>query len=180
MLSRRDAMAPAERAAASTAIAERAAAACGSTLAPVRVAALYAPKGSEVDTAELDAALRASGIAIAYPRVLEARRELVFAGAKPDELVAARFGLREPAAGAPEVPLASIDVFFMPGIAFDRSGARLGWGRGHYDATLAAAPRARRVGLAFECQLLPHVAREPHDALLHYIVTELAVHAGGE
>jgi 5-formyltetrahydrofolate cyclo-ligase len=64
----------------------------------------------------------------------------------------------------------------VPGVAFDARGRRLGRGRGHYDATLAGLPAsARRVGLAFELQIVSAVPQEPHDALLDTIVTEARV-----
>jgi 5-formyltetrahydrofolate cyclo-ligase len=94
-----------------------------------------------------------------------------------DELAPTRFGLREPSADAQEVPVADIAAFVVPGLAFDRAGGRIGWGRGHYDATFAAAsPAALRVGLAYECQLIEHVAPEPHDVALHIIITEVATY----
>ena len=72
---------------------------------------------------------------------------------------------------------ADIAAFVVPGLAFDRAGGRLGWGRGHYDATLAAAsPAALRIGLAYERQLVPQVTREAHDMALHIIITEVATH----
>ena len=64
----------------------------------------------------------------------------------------------------------------LPGLAFDRAGGRIGWGRGHYDATFAAAPSALRIGLAFERQVVEQVAREAHDEALHIIITEVATH----
>lgn len=175
MLSRRDALSPEARAAASLVIAERAVA---ETVGARRVA-LYAPKGSEVDTAALDRALRAQGIELVYPVVVDGEKQLVFRVAAPDELVPARYGLREPAREAPAIALDALDVIFVPGIAFDRQGGRVGWGRGHYDATLAATPGARRIGLAFDCQVQDRVPAEPHDALLHAVVTELATYPGG-
>jgi len=93
------------------------------------------------------------------------------------DLVAARFGLREPKVTMPVLPLDQITAFLIPGIAFDRAGSRIGWGRGYYDATLGAAPGALRIGLAFECQLVDQIEREPHDAALHYIITEVATYA---
>ncbi|HEX5061643.1 MAG TPA: 5-formyltetrahydrofolate cyclo-ligase, partial [Kofleriaceae bacterium] len=73
--------------------------------------------------------------------------------------------------------LSEIAAVFVPGLAFDRAGGRIGWGRGYYDVTLAAAsPAALRIGLAFECQIIEHVPREPHDAALHYVVTEAAIY----
>jgi 5-formyltetrahydrofolate cyclo-ligase len=141
------------------------------------VLALYAAKGSEVATARIDAVARARGWLIAYPRVVGDATALAFHEAKPHELVPARFGLSEPSGDAPRVELADIAAFVVPGLAFDRAGGRLGWGRGHYDATLAAAPAAMRIGLAFECQLVEQTPREPHDVILHYIITEAATYA---
>jgi 5-formyltetrahydrofolate cyclo-ligase len=178
MLACRDGVPAHERATASARIADRVIARWpsyferGSDL----IVALYAPKGSEVDTGSLDVRLRAQQITVAYPRVVGDHRRLAFCVSAPDELVSARFGLREPAPHAPELDLADIAIFFVPGLGFDRYGGRIGWGRGHYDATLAAAPAALRVGLAFDCQLIDHVPREPHDALLHHVVTELAIY----
>jgi 5-formyltetrahydrofolate cyclo-ligase len=170
MLSRRDGMTAAERAEASGKIAERAAA-----MVDAKVVALYASKGSEVDTAALDVALRARGVTVVYPRVVDGQRELVFRAVEVGELLPSRFGLREPASGD-AVPLAAIEVMFVPGLAFDREGWRVGWGHGHYDATLAAAPRARAIGLAFDCQIVDAVAHEPHDARLHGVLTEIGLY----
>lgn len=170
VLARRDALSPAERAAASAAIATRA-----THRLPDGIVALYAPKGTEVDTAMLDAELRERGTTIAYPRVLDGQFLLEFRIATIDELVAGgRFGLREPRPDADLVDVLQIAAFVVPGLAFDRDGGRVGWGRGYYDATLAAAPDALRIGLAFECQLLDHVPAEPHDVKLHHVITELA------
>jgi 5-formyltetrahydrofolate cyclo-ligase len=70
--------------------------------------------------------------------------------------------------------LGQIAAFVVPGLAFDRDGGRIGWGRGHYDATFAAAsPDAPRIGLGFECQLVEAVAHEPHDVALNIIITEV-------
>jgi 5-formyltetrahydrofolate cyclo-ligase len=174
ILARRDAMSAIARAAASAEIAQRTAALL--SLHRVATVALYAPKGSEVDTAALDAAIRTAGGSVVYPRVdhAHAARELAFHVVVPADLVPARFGLREPAPDArTQVALAGIDAFIVPGLAFDREGGRIGWGRGHYDATLSAVPSALRIGLGFECQLVATVPHEPHDVRLHFVVTEL-------
>jgi 5-formyltetrahydrofolate cyclo-ligase len=175
LLARRDALSEADRATCSAKIAE-AASAMLTDVDAGDVVALYAAKGSEVDTAGIDDAARARGLTVAYPRVVGDQLELAFHAARIDELRPARFGLREPSPSAPAIDLARVAMFFVPGLAFDRGGGRVGWGRGHYDATLAAAPGARRVGLAFELQLVDDVPREPHDALLHIILTEIATY----
>jgi 5-formyltetrahydrofolate cyclo-ligase len=125
--------------------------------------------------------LRARGFAIAYPRVVADARPLVFhAVADLGELVPGYRGIQEPATTAPALELAAIAAFVIPGAAFDRAGNRLGWGRGHYDATLARAPHALRVGLAFDCQIVDHLAREDHDIPLHLVVTESGTLAPGD
>jgi len=169
---------PAEvRAAASVTIGDAANALLASRLSPGAVVALYAAKGSEVETARIDDFAHAQGWRVAYPRVSGHARSLTFHAVSLDELTPSRFGLREPSAEIPALGLDEISAFVVPGLAFDRGGGRIGWGRGHYDATFAAAPAsALRIGLAFECQLIEDVVREPHDVALHIIITEVATH----
>ena len=177
LLAQRDALSEAERATRSRRIAEAADAVLErSAEAGGAAVALYAAKGSEVETTAIDEAARARGLVVAYPRIVGDARTLAFHAARIDELVLGRFGLREPPPHAPAIELAEVAVFFVPGLAFDRAGGRLGWGYGHYDATLAAAPGARRVGLAFDFQLVDAVPREAHDTLLHEILTDIATY----
>ena len=175
-LSRRDALSVEERAAASVAICDAANALLAERVEARAVVALYAAKGSEVDTSRIDAAARRAGLVVVYPRVIEEARTLAFHAVTVDQLAPTRFGLREPSADAEAVAVAEVAAFVVPGLAFDRAGWRLGWGRGHYDATLAAAPRALRIGLAYERQVVAQVAREAHDVALHIIITEVATH----
>ena len=166
-----------ERAAASAVIGDAANELLAARLSPGAVVGLYSAKGSEVDTARIDAFARSRGLVVAYPRVVGTARKLAFHAVTLDELAPSRFGLREPSADAPAVAVEDVAAFMVPGLAFDRSGWRIGWGRGHYDATLAvASPGALRAGLAYEFQLIEHVAREPHDVALHIIITEVATH----
>jgi 5-formyltetrahydrofolate cyclo-ligase len=172
VLSLRDALPVDARVAASAKIGERAVGELGARLEPGRIVALYAAKGSVVDTAALDRALRAAAIRVVYPRVLDGQRELAFYEIAPEELEPSRFGLREPRLAGTSIAPAAIDAFCVPGLAFDRDGWRVGWGHGHYDATLSLAPSALRVGLAFERQLVAAVAHDSHDARMHVVVTE--------
>lgn len=138
--------------------------------------ALYAPMGAEVDTAEIAQAGAALGKRLAYPRLLEGDRALGFAACRADALLPGPLRTREPPPDAQAVPLGEVDLVLVPGVAFDARGRRLGRGRGHYDATLAGLPAsARRVGLAFELQIVSAVPQERHDALLDTIVTEARV-----
>jgi 5-formyltetrahydrofolate cyclo-ligase len=74
------------------------------------------------------------------------------------------------------VPVAEIDMLLVPGLAFSRSGARLGRGGGHYDRLLMEkAPRTVVLGVCFEIQLVEEIPWEEHDRAVDAIVTESGV-----
>lgn len=80
------------------------------------------------------------------------------------DLAHGAFGIREPLPSMPEVPVAQIDAFLCPGLAFDSRGGRLGRGRGFYDRMLAQArPDALKFGLCFHRQIVPDTFCEAHD-----------------
>jgi len=143
------------------------------------IVALYAAKGSEVETSRIDAHARARGARVVYPRMVDGQRALAFHEVTLDELVSSRLGLHEPHPGAPTVELSDIAAFVIPGLAFDRQGGRIGWGRGYYDATIARAPHALRIALAFECQVVERIPREAHDMAVHVIITEVGTYTVG-
>ena len=133
-----------------------------------RTVAIYRPLPSECGTAALAAALEASGKEICYPVVVRGERVLEFrrgAGI----FVAGSLGVEEPT-GTP-VRLEEIDLLVVPAIAADSSGGRLGRGKGHFDATLAAS-RARSVALVFEAQLVPSVPLGEDDQPVDAVCTE--------
>jgi 5-formyltetrahydrofolate cyclo-ligase len=70
----------------------------------------------------------------------------------------------------------AIDTYIVPLVGFDRTGARLGNGTGHYDRILAKRrPDASVVGLAFATQEMVEIPQDPHDVRLDMVVTERAV-----
>lgn len=69
-----------------------------------------------------------------------------------------------------------IDVAIIPGSVFDVHGGRLGYGGGYYDRFLVnEAPQARRIGFAYELQLVEKVPLQPHDQPLDILITESRV-----
>jgi 5-formyltetrahydrofolate cyclo-ligase len=134
-----------------------------------RTIAVYAPVHGELSPAPAVRVLRERGARLAYPRVVAADRTLAF------HLATGTYGIREPAVAASRVAPGEIDVYLVPGLAFDDSGTRLGWGRGYYDRTLAADGHAARVGFCYQCQVVPMVPSNDDDLPVHYIVTEAGV-----
>ena len=146
-------------------------------LGRAKTVAMYLALRDELDASPLQRALAERGVTVVLPRVKPGPRELLhFHRVDGDcALVAGPMGLLEPSSDAPEVPLAAIDVFIVPGLAFDERGARIGYGRGHFDATLAAAAGALRVAYAFELQIVPAVPESAGDERVDVIVTETGV-----
>ncbi|KGO86415.1 5-formyltetrahydrofolate cyclo-ligase [Flavobacterium rivuli WB 3.3-2 = DSM 21788] len=93
------------------------------------------------------------------------------------KLVLSSYGIPEPVEGI-EVPPAKMDVVFVPLLAFDKKGHRVGYGKGFYDRFLAECkPDVIKIGLSFfeaEAEDIPH---NPTDIALDYCVTPKRVYA---
>lgn len=130
-----------------------------------------------------------------FPRIIREKRELIFLRVHgKNDLVSGSYDIKEPAhthRGAnpkhkPEIAVpSSLDIIVMPGIVFDKSGNRLGYGKGYYDKTLAANKLKREtddikekcllVGLAFNFQVVDIIPAEGHDIKMDRIITESRV-----
>jgi len=86
------------------------------------------------------------------------------------DLVAGKFGVREPAAQCAAMPLNQLDLVLVPGLAFDRFGSRLGRGRGFYDRLLGEVSGVK-CGICYQGQLLESLPTEGHDVSVSFIVT---------
>lgn len=62
-----------------------------------------------------------------------------------------------------------IDLILVPGVAFDKSGNRLGRGKGYYDKVLKQTG-AYKLGVCFDFQLVERVPVEPHDVKMDWVV----------
>jgi 5-formyltetrahydrofolate cyclo-ligase len=91
----------------------------------------------------------------------------------PGALVAARFGLLEPAQPwLPSSAVAQADVVFVPALAVDRSGVRLGRGGGFYDRTLVLCkPGTRLVAVVRDAEVVGELPSEPHDVRMTHVLT---------
>ena len=152
-----------------------------------RTVAVYAAMGSEVDPAAFAAAAAARGWRVAYPCMLSASdaaacgqrmcMRAVSAGDASEAPFIAHPTRAFAATGIdsdhfPIVPAAELDMVVVPLVAFDRTGARLGYGGGCYDRYLpAVAPECLIVGIAFDEQRVDHVPTDAHDLPLPNIVS---------
>ncbi|MBF8253635.1 MAG: 5-formyltetrahydrofolate cyclo-ligase [Deltaproteobacteria bacterium] len=139
--------------------------------------ALYSAIQNEVRTDELLAHALQSGKKVFYPRVGENDGDGLFRVLAADELRAGRYGILEPAGTTrlADVEFAALTIF-VPGVAFDMQGNRLGRGRGWYDRLLQqAGERAAIVALAYEFQIVDAVPTGPGDQKVNYVITEKRV-----
>jgi 5-formyltetrahydrofolate cyclo-ligase len=129
---------------------------------------------TEIDPREALAAAERRGAVVVYPRVSGDKPRLRFhrlAGVEPRP---GAYGLLEPLAECPEVHPASIDLFLLPGLAFDAEGGRLGHGGGYYDEVGGLA-RGWLVGVGFDFQLVDHCPVGPGDVSIDCVVTDARV-----
>ena len=65
----------------------------------------------------------------------------------------------------------NIDVILVPGLAFDRNGGRMGFGKGYYDRLLESS-KAVKIGLCYDFQILEKIPTEIHDVPMNFVITE--------
>lgn len=131
---------------------------------------MYAAVRNEVETHGLIRQAISDGKRIYLP-VTRGRRKMDAVRIQDRaELVAGRLDIPEPKDGAIISP-AEIDLVLVPGVAFDRTGARIGYGAGYFDAYLKNV-RCAKLALAFDAQILERIDAEPHDVRMDGIITE--------
>jgi 5-formyltetrahydrofolate cyclo-ligase len=141
-------------------------------MASARTVHVFASFGSEVDTIRLIGELLDTGRRAVLPVVDRARWTMTHRSiGRLGDLEPGFKGIREPCPGCEAVEPSEIDLVIVPGVAFDRTGGRLGYGGGFYDSFLALC-RGTRVALAFSLQVVDEVPCEARDLPVHAVVTE--------
>lgn len=111
------------------------------------------------------------GLGVAVPRVINDQDMVHILLREDTELVKNAFGILEPAEGVAVDP-EEIDLVFVPLLAFDRSGNRVGYGKGYYDRFLASCREdVVRIGLSFFDALEKIEDTDPWDIPLDYCIT---------
>jgi 5-formyltetrahydrofolate cyclo-ligase len=101
-----------------------------------------------------------------------------------DELSVGMYKILEPKPELRKLPhkvaaTTDLDIVMVPGVGFDRRGARMGHGKGYYDKLLQhARAETPLVALAFECQMFPEIPVASHDIFMDKIITEDAIYPG--
>lgn len=149
-----------------------------------RAVAAFVSTRSEIDTSRATDGLRRRGVTVVLPRVsadLQPPRLRFHKVEGSSELVFGTFGLLEPGPGCPEIPPHEIDVFMVPGLAFDARGGRVGYGGGYYDELMAHVrahtdgPTGFFLGFGYDFQLTESCPTGEWDVPIDCVVTDARV-----
>jgi len=149
-----------------------------------RTALYYVDVRSEVRTRHALPAALTHGKKIVVPWCNDQGELELFHLESMEELALGMYKILEPKAELRRlshkvVAVEELDVVMVPGVAFDRTGARMGHGKGYYDKLLEhARADTPLVALAFECQLFDAIPTQAHDIFMDKIITEKATYPG--
>jgi 5-formyltetrahydrofolate cyclo-ligase len=137
--------------------------------------ALYAPVHNEVETSLLLIESLAAGKVVLFPAVthegVEFRRITAL-----DDFAPGRFGIWEPKNVCAVYDPTKIDFFIIPGVAFDLSCRRVGYGKGYYDRALHKLEKSGRLaGFCYDFQLVDEIPAAPHDVEMDMVITDRRV-----
>ncbi len=133
--------------------------------------ALYFPINGEVDTRGIFRKCVELEKKVFFPKTRGS--DLVFLRTRNiEELSPGTFLVPEPPEDAERARSDELDLVLVPGVAFDLSGNRIGYGKGFYDRFLKDIPRHIRFGLAYRFQVLESVPSHKTDVKTGRIITE--------
>lgn len=135
-----------------------------------KTVAAYHPVGSEVGTLKILSSVLQLNKRLTLPRV-EGETKMIFAEVKDlqKDLKVGQYKIMEPKNHCSKIN--KLDLVLVPGIAWDKYGHRLGYGKGYYDRYLVNL-QTKSVGLAYDFQVLENIPHGKNDFRVNLIVTE--------
>ena len=137
---------------------------------------LYWPAGGEISPLALleDAQKRFYLPRVEAPGEMSAR---LYGG--KDALVKDAYGILTPGPDAPQMAAAQLDLVIVPGLAFTGAMERVGQGGGYYDRFLSRTD-AKRMGVAYDFQIIPRVPQHDRDARMNILITPTKTLGGND
>ncbi len=139
-----------------------------------RVLMLYMPLGNETDTSYIITKALSDGKKIVLP-VTDIKNTDIIPYYADDTTVfdVGAFSISEPKNTA-VANVDDIDTVIVPGIAFSKYGARVGFGKGFYDRFLKKS-RAVKIGYCYAYQICDDIIADNHDIPMDYIISECGI-----
>jgi len=170
---------PEQKLSAAHSVAERATALPAFKARTSKNTAVYFTNTDEISTEPLIQSCKRAGHQLCAPVLhpFHSGRLLFISWAGNSELPKNKYGIAEPELACNAIiPLEQVQLMFVPLVAFDAKGNRMGMGGGYYDRTLArwangSLPHFLPVGLAYDEQQVSEIPAEPWDVPLPIILT---------
>lgn len=131
--------------------------------------ALYQPIQNEIDITSL---LADSNHKFYFPTIQSSNQLKFIEIDKSGQWHTNSFGILEPSDCSKTISPQDIDLMFVPLVAFDPSGTRLGRGKGYYDRTLANARPKALISVGYEFQKQEDIPSDPWDIPVDEVITE--------
>ncbi|OAA92120.1 5-formyltetrahydrofolate cyclo-ligase [Clostridium ljungdahlii] len=135
---------------------------------------IFVSYGSEVDTHRIIKKALKQGKNIYVPKVISKEDGMIAVRIHDfSELKSGAYGILEPEDTKSKVEESSIDLCYIPGVAFDKRGGRVGYGGGYYDRFFKKLREdSQKIALAYRFQVLDEVPMEEHDMFIDGIISD--------
>ena len=136
----------------------------------------YAGFNGEVESQFLNGFMLEQRVDLGLPVV--DKKDLIFRRvlSLKDDLRIGNYGIPEPKDNCECLHDKMLYHAIIPGVAFDKRGVRVGYGKGYYDRFLLAHPGIYRVGLAFHWQIVDYIEADPHDQGMDMVISDKGVY----
>lgn len=136
----------------------------------------YHPIDNEVDTASLiKKELKSGKKQIALLRICgKTNRMHIHQITDLKDLKIGKFNIKEPYTHHPVIAKKDLNLIIVPGIAFDKSLNRIGYGKGYFDKLLKTL-KCTKIALAYDFQIIENVPAEKHDQKVDIVITEKTI-----
>ena len=140
----------------------------------INIVSSFISINSEINTRELNNLIFIKNKILCLPVIEKKNSHLIFKQFKSEEnFVKGHMNISEP---QNKNKILNPELIFVPCLAFDKKGNRLGYGGGYYDRTLARFRNNNKkfvsIGYAFDGQKIPVVPTDKFDMKLDYVITE--------
>lgn len=133
---------------------------------------LYSDYKSEVETKEIFLEAKRQGKQVYYPKV-KGETMTFYRVNQLEDLQAGYKGILEPREEHPyQKEMEEKSFLIMPGVAFDKDGNRIGYGKGYYDKFLQKHPFLYKAGICFTEQVVEHIESEAYDKKIDVLYTD--------
>jgi 5-formyltetrahydrofolate cyclo-ligase len=133
----------------------------------------YVSFGGEVDTLKFIERALTDGKTICVPKVISKKEGMeAYKINSLNDLEKGFYGILEPKGNAELIDPSEIDMIIMPGVAFDKTNGRIGYGGGFYDRFLRrVSPDTGKIALSYAFQIFDSIPTEEFDEKVDFIIT---------